>query len=377
MSVPITPRGGALAVGSLAVTVAGTALGYPELNALGAAGLLLVALALVMVAPPVSFGADRRVAPDRVAVGGVAESLVTVANEGRRRAGTALALDRVGAAAVEIAVPALSPGRSHTVPYRLPTDRRAVLDVGPLLVVRSDPLGLAERRVEVGGAARLWVHPRVHAVAPLPVGRSRDLEGPTSDLARGDGSFHALREYVVGDDLRRVHWKATAHRGALMVREHADPARPDVTVALDDRAGALGADDFELAVEVVASVCVASRRSGFPVRLVSASGALDGAPLGDETALLDLLAGAGQHPAGDPVPPSVAAGGPAARALVAVVGRPAPGDLQRWAAAGRRFGGTIVVVAGRHDNVPAAPAGVHLVTAPTAAQFAAAWGGLR
>ncbi len=131
-----------------------------------------------MVAPPVSFGADRRVAPDRVAVGGVAESLVTVANEGRRRSGTALALDRVGEAAVEIAVPALSPGRSHTVPYRLPTDRRAVLDVGPLLVVRSDPLGLAERRVEVGGAARLWVHPRVHAVAPLPVGRSRDLEGP-------------------------------------------------------------------------------------------------------------------------------------------------------------------------------------------------------
>ncbi len=375
---PITPRGWALAAGSLAVTAAGVALGYPELNALGAAGLVLVVLALVTVAPPVALGADRRVAPDRVAVGGLAESLVTVANEGPRRAGAAMALDVVGEAAVEIAVPALSPGRSHTVPYRLPTDRRAVLDVGPLVVVRSDPLGLAERRVVVGGAARLWVHPRVHAVAPLPVGRSRDLEGPTSDLARGDGSFHALREYVIGDDLRRVHWKATAHRGALMVREHADPARPDVTVALDDRSGALGADDFELAVEVVASVCVASRRSGFPVRLVSASGALDGAPLGDEAPLLDLLAGAGQHGGtADPVPPSVAASGPAGRALVAVVGRPRPGELQRWAAAGRRFGGAILVVVGRREAVPAAPAGVHLVTAATAAEFTTAWGGLR
>ena len=159
-----------------------------------------------------------------------------------------------------------------------------------------------------------------------------------------------------------------------MVREHADPARPDVTVALDDRAGALGADDFELAVEVVASVCVASRRSGFPVRLVSASGALDGAPLGDETVLLDLLAGAGQHPADDPVPPCGGRRRPGRPGAGGGRRPPRPGDLQRWAAAGRRFGGTIVVVAGRHDDVPAAPAGVHLVTAPTAAQFAARLG---
>lgn len=373
--VPLTPRGWALVTSSLVVTLAGSLLGYPELNALGAAGLLLVALALARVARTARFGAERRVVPDRVPVGGLAESLVTVANEGRRRSAGTLALDVVGAGAVEVAVPSLAPGRLHTVPYRLPTERRAVLQVGPLVVVRSDPLGLAERRLVVGGTGRLWVHPRVHAVAPLPVGRSRDIEGPTSDLARGDGSFHALREYVTGDDLRRVHWKATAHRGALMVREHADPARPDVTVVLDDREGASTAAAFELAVEVVASVCVASRRSGFPVRLLSASGALDGAPLVDETALLDVLAAARRHGGAlDAVPPAVAAGGPAGRALVVVTGALGPDEVRRWAVAGRRFGGTILVAAGRADDMPNPPAGVRLVRAGSPAEFVAAWG---
>jgi uncharacterized protein (DUF58 family) len=358
------------------LTVAGTGLGYPELNALGAAGLLLVALALAGVARSATYGVDRRVTPDRVSVGGLAESIVTVANEGRRRSAATLALDTVGAGAVEVAVPALSPGRMHSLPYRLPTDRRAVLAVGPLVVVRSDPLGLAERRQVVGGTGRLWVHPRVHAVRPLPVGRSRDLEGPTSDLARGDGSFHALREYVSGDDLRRVHWKATAHRGALMVREHADPARPDVTVVLDDRRQAGVPGDFELAVEVVASVCVASRRSGFPVRLLSVSGGLDGAPLADETALLDLLAGAEQHDGlVDAVPAAVAVAGPAGRALVVVTGACGPDDMRRWATGGRRFGGTILVAVGRPDDVPPAPAGVRVVRASSAAEFTASWGG--
>jgi uncharacterized protein (DUF58 family) len=373
--VPVTARGWALVAASLVMTVAGSALGYPELNALGASGFMLFGLALVGVARTVSFGVERRVVPDRVPVGGLAESLVTVANEGRRRSAGALAHDVVGTTAIEIAVPSLAPGRMHTIPYRLPTDRRAVLEVGPLVVVRSDPLGLAERRLVIGGTGRLWVHPRAHAVAPLPVGRSRDLEGPTSDLARGDGSFHALREYVTGDDLRRVHWKATAHRGALMVREHADPARPDVTIVLDDRRAASAPDEFELAVEVVASVCVASRRSGFPVRLLSVSGGLDGAPLADETALLDLLAGARQEEgAFDALPAPVAVAGPAGRALVVVTGAPASRDLRRWAVAGRRFGGTIVVAVGREDGLPAAPAGVRLIRASSAAEFAAAWG---
>lgn len=373
--VPLTPRGWALAASSLVVTLAGSLLGYPELNALAAAGLLLVAMALAGVARTVSFSAERRVVPDRVPVGGMAESLVTVANEGRRRSAGTLAVDRVGAGAVDVAVPSLAPGRLHTVPYRLPTERRAVLTVGPLVVVRSDPLGLAERRLVVGGTRRLFVHPRAHAVAPLPAGRSRDIEGPTSDLARGDGSFHALREYVIGDDLRRVHWKATAHRGALMVREHADPARPDVTVVLDDRDGASTDAEFELAVEVVASVCVASRRSGFPVRLLSASGALDGAPLADETALLDLLAAARQHDATlAAVPPAVAGSGPAGRALVVVTGALGPEDLRRWAVAGRRFGGTILVATGRADAMANPPAGVRLIRAGSAAEFVAAWG---
>lgn len=378
-AVPVTARGWAVAGGSLAVVAAGAGLGFRELHALGMAGLVLVALGLASVARSVTFAVERRVVPDRVTVGAYAECILAVTNEGRRRTATTLASDRVGDAGVELAVRPLAPTRTRSLPYPLPTDRRAVLDVGPLVVVRSDPLGLVERRTAVGGSRRLWVHPRVHAIGPLPQGRRRDLEGPTSDAARGDGVFHALREYVVGDDLRRIHWKATAHRGALIVREHADPARPDATVVLDDRRGVLDADGFELAVEVVASVTVASRRSGFPVRLLSTSGAVDAAASVDETALLDLLAAVGQHdhPGGDPVPRQVTAGGPAARALIAVTGSLDGAAMSRWAAAGRRFGETVLVSVADPGHVPRPPGGVHLLRARTADEFVAAWGRVR
>lgn len=401
----MTGRGWGLLAGSVALYALGTWLGYPELNVLGAAGLLLMVLGLATVAGSTPLEAERRLVPDRATVGEVAEAMVTVTNTGSRRSRAVLGLEPIRPAwlsagstpnHVEVAVRRLVPGQAQTLTYRLPTERRTVLDVGRFQVSRGDPFGFIERRSSYGATSRFWVHPRVHPIGPLPLGVDRDLEGPTSESARGDGVFHSLREYVPGDDLRRVHWKATAHRGTLMVREHADPTRPDATVVLDDRAGdRLDSTGFDLAVEVAASAAVVSRRAGFPVQVLSVSGRLRTSAAAGDTALLDLLAGARQHDEDRlaALTESLTTG-PGGRALVAVTGRPTPGELGRWALAGRRFGLVVVVAVLPNDaadpggsadvsgpgvavDLPPAPAGLTLLPVSNADELVAGWGGLR
>ena len=109
----------------------------------------------------------------------------------------------------------------------------------------------------------------------LPSGRRRDLEGPTRERSEGTASFHQLREYVPGDDLRRIHWRSTARTGDLLVKQMVDTTRPELVVVLDNRAAAVGADDFEEAVDIVASVVAAAEDDDFPVALVLTDGSSD------------------------------------------------------------------------------------------------------
>ncbi|MFC7723019.1 DUF58 domain-containing protein [Nonomuraea recticatena] len=104
---------------------------------------------------------------------------------------------------------------------------------------------------------------------PQASGRRRHLDGLTSRSApRGATSFNAVREYVVGDDLRHVHWRSTARTGVLMVKELIDVNLPYTTIVLDTRRDSYsGDDDFEMAVDAAASVAWSAARDRFPVRL--------------------------------------------------------------------------------------------------------------
>ena len=114
------------------------------------------------------------------------------------------------------------------------------------------------------------MRPRVHdIVAPVAVGSRISAEhepcgarAVVSDL--GD-EFLTLREYEVGDDLRRVHWRSTARTGELMIRQDEARWRSRAAVVLDVRPGAHDAASFEVAVEAAASV---SR----PARAAAATG---------------------------------------------------------------------------------------------------------
>lgn len=116
-----------------------------------------------------------------------------------------------------------------------------------------------------------------------------------------------MREYAIGDEVRYLHWKATARTGRLMVREYADPAQPRFTTVLDTRRAAMSPAVFEEAVEVAASLFYASASAGQHCRLVTSTGAdtPTDSGLGAARVLLDELALVTQNAAEDvPLLPS-------------------------------------------------------------------------
>jgi uncharacterized protein (DUF58 family) len=124
-------------------------------------------------------------------------------------------------------------------------------------------------------------------------------------VPHGSITFDALREYVIGDELRHVHWRTTARVGELMVREHVDTSLPRIVVLLDDRAhGYVDAKDreselFESACEAAASIVAAAVREDLPVALHLVSGAAADSggrrPVHGAREYLDLLAEAALH----------------------------------------------------------------------------------
>jgi uncharacterized protein (DUF58 family) len=162
-----------------------------------------------------------------------------------------------------------------------------------LEISRRDPFGLVAVLRRYGDTVTVWVRPRVYEIAAVPVGLSRSMDGRVDRVPQGTITFSALREYVMGDDLRHVHWRTSARVGELMIRENIDTSMPWLVVLLDDRAGAHdpAGETFEAACEAAASVIVAAARDEIRVelRLVSGGGATSRRER-DAGALLDLLA---------------------------------------------------------------------------------------
>jgi uncharacterized protein (DUF58 family) len=267
-------------------------LGYPELAVLAAGGLLALAAAtahaLLVGSGPV---VRREIAPATAVRDEPAVAVLTLTNTGRRPWPAAVAAETCGTTRQPVTLPRLAGGGTGQVSYRLPTARRGPLPIGPLWMERADPLGLVRRLWTAGGSTALLIRPRVFPVSLPAAARVGQLDGPEV-AGWGVVTFDHLREYALGDDLRRVHWRSSAHTGSLLVKEFVDAGTTSVTVLLDRRPGRYpDTDAFELAVDAAASVAVSAAARGLPVRLLSTAGPLvtgGGQPGPD--ALLDALA---------------------------------------------------------------------------------------
>ncbi len=134
--------------------------------------------------------------------------------------------------------------------------RRGVYPLGPLKLRVSDPFGIFEGRRTIAGSQPLIVYPRVQPLdylplpLNLPLGSVRTRRSSPEDFS----SLAGVRPWRAGDNPRRVHWKTSARRGRLHVREFELAATADVHIFLDLAAGVYGPDEDERAVEIAASV---------------------------------------------------------------------------------------------------------------------------
>ena len=205
-----------------------------------------------------------------------------------------------GADEVRTVIPRLRRGERGLRTYRLPTRQRGIFDVGPVEVTRRDAFELLRTSRRYGDVERIWVYPRVLDFRPLPSGQTRHLDGPSSDTSpQGNITFHRLRDYVAGDDLRLVHWRSSARTGRLVVKHNVDTSQPYHVVLLDLRPSRYSGDAFESAVDVAASVIMAGAAHKAPVELRLTDSTTAGGPrLRDVTPLLDQLTGVAPDEAG-------------------------------------------------------------------------------
>lgn len=172
-------------------------------------------------------------------------------------------------------VPDLPPDANEPLQYRLAARRRGVYTIGPVRLECHDFLGLYRFTRRVGPVAELLVYPRAVPMPNLwpPAARGvmprhsrRRRLGPTGD-------FRGVRNYVPGDDLRRVDWKSSARQGRLTVIETENPQITEAVVILDLLRGThVGHGDrssLEYAATLAASLAAEAETRGCLVGLVA------------------------------------------------------------------------------------------------------------
>jgi uncharacterized protein (DUF58 family) len=167
-------------------------------------------------------------------------------------------------------------GRMQATSYRHTFARRGLYRFEGFRIATKFPFALFRKSRDARAAGEVIVYPAVHPVAPPPPSGSHGGEDARARRGRR-GEFFGLRELRDGDDSRDIHWRSTAHKGRLMVREYEEEAQRRAAVlvdnALPDGASPSDEEALERAVSMAASLAASYLGRGYAVRLL-ARGAL-------------------------------------------------------------------------------------------------------
>lgn len=171
--------------------------------------------------------------------------------------------------------------------------KRGVYPLPIPAIESSFPFGLLKRRRMFRTDQEIVVYPRVSPVRTNAVDQSQGAQFASQNPTADGDEFYGLREYVVGDDLRRIAWRASARLGTWVIREMAQDNARYVIFALDTRRADIEAfdDRFEEAVELVASLGISLLHRRYDVSVETPEAFLEGGNgTSHERRMLDMLA---------------------------------------------------------------------------------------
>lgn len=304
----LTVRGRAFVAAGIAAGLSAIALGQSDLLRVGVFLVALPLLSLVAVLRTrYRLSMERHIEPARVPVGRPAIVRIELSNLARLPTGLLLVEDRVPyvlGSRPRFVLDRIPARWTRELTYPVRCEVRGVYSVGPLSLRLTDPFGLVEVTRTFRSTDPVVVTPEVHSLPAIRMRGEWSGSGenrPRAVAAAGEEDV-TIRDYRDGDDLRRVHWRATARHGQLMVRREEQPWQSRCTLLLDTRASAHSGQgpgsSFEFAVTAAASIGVHQLQRGYAVRLVTDDGGTAGGmwhdaasgPAEGDAVLLDALA---------------------------------------------------------------------------------------
>jgi uncharacterized protein (DUF58 family) len=243
--------------------------------------LLVVAVLVgadLLIAPSPRSVTVERVPPGRVRVGHDAESVLVLVNPGGRPASLLVrdAWQPSAGAHDNRHRLRLGPGDRLVLATPLRPERRGELSAYGVTVRSFGPLGLAARQRTVQAPATLRALPPFESRKHLPsrLARLRELDGRSAVRVRGQGTeFDSLREYVSGDDVRSIDWRASARNRTVVVRTWQPERDRRVVLVLDtSRVSAGRVDDIprlDSSMEAALLLTALAARAGDRVDVVA------------------------------------------------------------------------------------------------------------
>lgn len=178
--------------------------------------------------------------------------------------------------------------------FRHRIDKRGVHKLPPVTLRSAFPFGLFRRTVQMDDRVEIVVYPRIRSVRAASLEQLDGL-GTSTQVRRGEGDeFFSLRDYVPGDEIRRIAWRVSGRLGHLVVRELEPSTSHNIFIEFDTHRVADMEDfeaQFEEAVDLTASLAISFINKQYCVGLLTPSGNVPlGEGAGHAKAILEALA---------------------------------------------------------------------------------------
>jgi uncharacterized protein (DUF58 family) len=172
--------------------------------------------------------------------------------------------------------PYIGPGQRASQNYDCRIHDRGAYEFGRLQISSRFPMGLIKRTLVMAAPATVYVYPRlgrlrrkwIEFVQPSQLGNQRSQHRP----GLTEGEFHSLRDWRNGDSRRWIHWRTTARRNQLTVRQFERRQNRNLAVLLELRSDRPTSDELERAVQFVATVVAHHCRTGSSHLLLGIAG---------------------------------------------------------------------------------------------------------